>query len=84
MPLDKQLRMMELMLKLYHGAKDISPGHPLSQLKEVASSESLAKMKYGVSSQEKFAEYDIHSLRRPAAGQQGQPLRLGDESETLT
>ena len=48
-PLDKQLRMMELMLKLYHGAKDIvSRAIPLSQLKETGIFESLAKMKYEV------------------------------------
>ena len=60
-PLDKQLRMMELMLKLYHGAKDIvSRAIPLSQLKETGIFESLAKMKYEVPNdgQEKFAEYD--------------------------
>ena len=48
-PLDKQLRMMELMLKLYSGAKDIvSRAIPLSQLKETGIFESLAKMKYEV------------------------------------
>ena len=60
-PLDKQLRMMELMLKLYSGAKDIvSRAIPLSQLKETGIFESLAKMKYEVPNdgQEKFAEYD--------------------------
>ena len=60
-PLDKQLRMMELMLKLYHGAKDIvSRAIPLSQLKETGIFEALAKMKYEVPNdgQEKFAEYD--------------------------
>ena len=60
-PLDKQLRMMELMLKLYHGAKDIvSRAIPLSQLKATGIFESLAKMKYEVPNdgQEKFAEYD--------------------------
>ena len=60
-PLNKQLRMMELMLKLYHGAKDIvSRAIPLSQLKETGIFESLAKMKYEVPNdgQEKFAEYD--------------------------
>ena len=52
---------MELMLKLYHGAKDIvSRAIPLSQLKETGIFESLAKMKYEVPNdgQEKFAEYD--------------------------
>ena len=40
--LGKQLRMMELMLKLYHGAKDIvSRAIPLSQLKETGLFESL-------------------------------------------
>ena len=60
-PLDKQLRMMELMLKLYHGARDIvSRAIPLSQLKATGIFESLAKMKYEVPNdhQEKFDEYD--------------------------
>ena len=60
-PLDKQLRMMELILKLYHGARDIvSRAIPLSQLKATGIFESLAKMKYEVPNdhQEKFDEYD--------------------------
>ena len=60
-PLDKQLRMMELMLKLYHGAKDIvSRSIPLSQLKATGIFDELAKMKYEVPNdrQEKFGDYE--------------------------
>ena len=60
-PLDKQLRMMQLILRLYHGARDIvSRAIPLSQLKATGIFESLAKMKYEVPNdhQEKFDEYD--------------------------
>ena len=60
-PLDKQLRMMQLILQLYHGARDIvSRAIPLSQLKATGIFESLAKMKYEVPNdhQEKFDEYD--------------------------
>ena len=60
-PLDKQLKMMQLILKLYAGAKDIvSRAIPLSQLKATGIFESLAKMKYEVPNdqQEKFAAYD--------------------------
>ena len=60
-PLDKQLRMMQLILRLYHGAKDIvSRSIPLSQLKETGIFETLSKMKYEVPNdhQEQFDEYD--------------------------
>ena len=60
-PLDKQLRMMQLILKLYHGARDIvNRAIPLSQLKQTGIFEALAKMKYEVPNdhQEKFGEYD--------------------------
>ena len=59
-PLDKQLRMMQLILKLHSGAKEIvSRSIPLSQLKETGIFEELAKMKYEVPNdhQEKFDDY---------------------------
>ena len=60
-PLDKQLRMMELILRLYEGAKElVSRAIPLSQLKETGIFESLARMKYEVPNdhQEQFAGYE--------------------------
>ena len=48
-PLEKQLKMMELILKLYDGAKGlIARSIPLSQLKATGIFESLTKMKYEV------------------------------------
>ena len=60
-PLDKQLRMMELILQLYDGARDlVARAIPLSQLKATGIFDTLAKMKYEVPNdhQEKFDEYD--------------------------
>ena len=60
-PLEKQLRMMELILKLYDGAKVIiERSIPLSQLKQTGIFDELTKMKYEVPNEEldKFALYD--------------------------
>ena len=48
-PLDKQLRMMQLILRLYDGAKGIiARSIPLSQLIQTGIFDSLSKMKYEV------------------------------------
>ena len=60
-PLDKQLRMMELILRLHDGAKKLAARSiPLSQLKATGIFDELAKMKYEVPNdrQEKFADYE--------------------------
>ena len=60
-PLDKQLKMMELILRLHDGAKKLAARSiPLSQLKATGIFDELAKMKYEVPNdrQEKFAEYE--------------------------
>ena len=60
-PLDKQLKMMELILRLHDGAKAlVARSIPLSQLKATGIFDELAKMKYEVPNdrQEKFAEYE--------------------------
>ena len=60
-PLDKQLRMMELILRLHDGAKKlVARSIPLSQLKGTGIFDELAKMKYEVPNdrQEKFADYE--------------------------
>ena len=60
-PLEKQLKMMELILKLYDGAKGlIARSIPLSQLKATGIFESLTKMKYEVPNDDpgKFAPYE--------------------------
>jgi V/A-type H+-transporting ATPase subunit A len=60
-PLDKQLRMMQVILRLYDGAKaQIDKAIPLSQLKATGIFDELTKLKYEVPNgeNEKFAEYD--------------------------
>ncbi len=60
-PLEKQLKMMELILKLYDGAKGlIARSIPLSQLKATGIFEALTKMKYEVPNDDpgKFAPYE--------------------------
>ena len=60
-PLDKQLKMMELILRLHDGAKKLAARSiPLSQLKATGIFDELAKMKYEVPNdqQEKFADYE--------------------------
>ena len=59
-PLDKQLRMMQLILRLYDGAKGlIARSIPLSQLIQTGIFDSLSKMKYEVPNddQAKFDGY---------------------------
>ena len=60
-PLDKQLRMMELILRLYDGAKElVAKAIPISQLKQTGVFDSLAKMKYQVPNEDTsgFADYE--------------------------
>ena len=60
-PLDKQLKMMQVILRLYDGAKAlIARSIPLSQLKATGIFETLAKIKYEVTNDqmEKFADYE--------------------------
>ena len=60
-PLEKQLKMMQVILRLYNGAKTlIARSIPLSQLKATGIFETLAKIKYEVTNDqmEKFADYE--------------------------
>ena len=60
-PLDKQLKMMQLILRLHDGAKKLAARSiPLSQLKATGIFDELTKMKYEVPNdrQEKFADYE--------------------------
>ena len=60
-PLDKQLRMMQLILRLYDGARKlIARAIPLSQLIKTGIFDDLSKMKYEVPNedQSKFARYE--------------------------
>ena len=60
-PLDKQLKMMQLILRLHDGAKKLAARSiPLSQLTATGIFGELAKMKYEVPNdrQEKFADYE--------------------------
>ena len=60
-PLEKQLKMMQVILRLYDGARAlIARSIPLSQLKATGIFETLTKIKYEVANDqmEKFAEYD--------------------------
>ena len=59
-PMDKQLRMMELILRLYDGAKAlVARAIPLSQLKATGIFDELTKMKYEVPNEDqgKFDTY---------------------------
>lgn len=59
-PMDKQLRMMELILRLHDGARGIiEQSIPLSQLKQTGIFDALTKMKYEVPNDhlEKFDDY---------------------------
>ena len=60
-PMKKQLKMMELILRLYDGAKvQLEKGIPLSQLKATGIFEELVRLKYEVPNDalEKFAAYE--------------------------
>ncbi len=60
-PLEKQLKMMQVILRLYEGAKALlTRSIPLSQLKATGIFETLTKIKYEVANDqlEKFSEYD--------------------------
>ena len=60
-PLEKQLKMMQVILRLYEGAKSLlTRSIPLSQLKATGIFETLTKIKYEVANDqlEKFSEYD--------------------------
>ena len=60
-PMEKQLKMMQVILRLYEGAKALlTRSIPLSQLKATGIFETLTKIKYEVANDqmEKFAEYD--------------------------
>ena len=59
-PMDKQLKMMELLLRLYDGARElVARAIPLSQLKATGIFDELTKMKYEVPNedQSKFDDY---------------------------
>ena len=59
-PMDKQLKMMELILRLYDGARElVARAIPLSQLKATGIFDELTKMKYEVPNedQSKFDDY---------------------------
>ncbi|MBM6723374.1 V-type ATP synthase subunit A [Pseudoflavonifractor phocaeensis] len=59
-PMDKQLKMMELFLRLYDGARElVARAIPLSQLKATGIFDELTKMKYEVPNedQSKFDDY---------------------------
>lgn len=75
-PLQKQLRMMEVILHLYHGARDAITGRgiqkhavALSEILETGIFSSLTKMKYEVpnSQPQRFDEYDAEIDRVLAA-----------------
>ena len=58
--MDKQLKMMELLLRLYDGARElVARAIPLSQLKATGIFDELTKMKYEVPNedQSKFDDY---------------------------
>ena len=60
-PLEKQLKMMQVILRLYNGARAlIARSIPLSQLRATGIFETLTKIKYEIANDqlEKFAEYD--------------------------
>lgn len=60
-PLEKQLKMMELILRLYDGAKaQIGRSIPLSQLKATGIFDELVRLKYEIPNDQlnKFAEYE--------------------------
>ncbi|HWS42813.1 MAG TPA: V-type ATP synthase subunit A [Pseudoflavonifractor sp.] len=60
-PLEKQLKMMELILRLYDGAKvQLGRGIPLSQLKATGIFDELIRLKYEVPNDQlgKFANYE--------------------------
>ena len=60
-PLQKQLKMMQLILRLYDGAKvQIERAIPLSQLKATGIFEELVRLKYEIPNDrlEKFADYE--------------------------
>ena len=60
-PLKKQLKMMELILRLYDGAKArLERGIPLSQLKATGIFDTLIRLKYEVPNDEleKFSAYE--------------------------
>ena len=60
-PMKKQLKMMELILRLYDGAKlRLERNLPLSQLKATGIFDTLIRLKYEVPNDrlEKFAEYE--------------------------
>lgn len=60
-PLEKQLKMMELILRLYDGAKvQLGRGIPLSQLKATGIFDELIRLKYEVPNDQlgKFADYE--------------------------
>lgn len=59
-PMDKQMKMMELILRLYDGARElVARAIPLSQLKATGIFDELTKMKYEVPNedQSKFDDY---------------------------
>ncbi len=60
-PLEKQLKMMELILRLYDGAKvQLGRGIPLSQLKATGIFDELIRLKYEIPNDQlgKFADYE--------------------------
>ena len=60
-PLSKQLQMMQVILRLYDGAKVLATqGIPLNQLVATGIFEELTRMKYEIPNEEpeKFAEYE--------------------------
>lgn len=85
-PLEKQLKMMELILKLYDGAKGlIARSIPLSQLKATGIFESLTKMKYEVPNDDpgQICPLRAGGRRRAGQGEPGKPVRTRGPPEPL-
>ena len=62
-PLDKQLKMMELILRLYDGARGlVARAIPLSQLKATGIFDELTKMKYEVPNEDQ-SKFEIYRQR---------------------